>query len=83
MFPHYKSPRLVPEDDVKIIMGSSSIEWSKEVVYLGMTIDRKLIIREHVEKTVTKCNILLRSLYPLINRRSRTSLLCTSKSYFR
>lgn len=73
LFPHSRSPRLVPAPDCRIRFGGSLIEWSDEVVYLGLTLDSHLIFRSHVDKTVTKCNVLVRSLYPLI---CRTSNLC-------
>ena len=73
LFPHSRSPRLVPAADCRIRFGGSLIEWSNEVVYLGLTLDSHLIFRSHVDKTITKCNILIRGLYPLI---CRTSKLC-------
>lgn len=33
------------------------VEWSEEVVYLGLTLDSKLIFRTHIVKTRTKCQI--------------------------
>lgn len=74
LFPHSKSPRLVPAEDCKITLGGTTVDWSSEADYLGLTLDSKLIFRQQVDKTVTKCNTLLKLLYPLINRRSTLSL---------
>lgn len=74
LFPHSGSHKLIPAADVKIKLEGNTIEWSKVVTYLGLSIDSKLLFREQVDKTVTRCSILLRSLFPLVNRRSRLSL---------
>ena len=74
LFPHSRSPRLVPADDYRIRFGGSLIEWSNVVVYLGLSLDSHLIFRAHVDKTVTKCCILIRALYPLICRNSKLCL---------
>ena len=74
IFPHSKFQRLVPPDDFRIRSGGATIDWSNGVVYLGMTLDSRLLFRAHTDNIKIKCNILIRSLYPLINRRSRLSL---------
>ena len=74
LFPHSRSTRLVPPENCRIRLEGSLIDWSAEAVYLGLTIDRHLIFRSHVDKIVTKCNILIRSLYPLICRTSKLNL---------
>lgn len=63
--PRSLSPRLVNDNDLY----GSVVEWSKEVVYLGITLGCKLIFR-YTDKIYTKCNILRTSLYPFINRKS-------------
>lgn len=74
IFPHSQSRRLIPADDIKIQLGGNLIEWSKEVVYLGLTLDSKLIFKAHVDKIKQKCTTLLKSLYPLINRKSKLNM---------
>ena len=74
IFPYSKSQRIVPKDDVLIKMNNTPVQWSKEVVYLGLTLDSKLLFRQHVDKTVSKCSTIIKCLYPLINRRSTLSL---------
>jgi hypothetical protein len=74
LFPHSRSPKLVPANDCRIRFGDSLLEWSNEVVYLGLTLDSHLIFRSHIDKTVTKCSVLIRGLYPLIRRSSKLCL---------
>lgn len=57
-----------------IRLQSSIIPWAESVRYLGVTIDKKLSFRQHIEHLSTKTLGLLLSLYPLINRRSRLSV---------
>lgn len=45
-----------------------------KVICLGLTLDSKLLFRQHVDKILNKCSILIRCLYPLINRNSKLSL---------
>jgi hypothetical protein len=75
IFPHSNSPRLVPSANQKIRLRESVVDWSKEVAYLGITFDCRLIFREQVDKTSIKCNTLLRALYPIIHRNSNMSLV--------
>lgn len=74
VFPYNRSPRLIPSESQKIVMNGVPLDWSAEVVYLGLTLDQKLLFRSHVEKTKIKCNKIIRALYPLINRRSKLCL---------
>lgn len=43
LFPHSNSPRLDPPEDRKITLNGTTVEWSKEAVLLGVTLDSKLI----------------------------------------
>ena len=74
IFPHSRSPRLIPPDDCKVTVSGSLVDWSSEVTYLGLTLDAKLLLSSHVSKTLNKCSVLVKCLYPLINRRSRLSV---------
>jgi endonuclease/exonuclease/phosphatase (EEP) superfamily protein YafD len=47
------------------------IEWTDEAKYLGVTLDKRLTFKSHIQKTTEKIQKLIRILYPLINRRSR------------
>jgi len=61
-------------EDCKITLGGSTVECSDVADYLESSLDSKLLFRQQVDKTVTKSNILLKALYPLINRKSTLSL---------
>lgn len=74
IFPYNRSPRLLPPENCKIVMDGFPLDWSAEVMYLGLTIDQKLLFRSHVDKVKAKCNKIVKALYPLINRRSKLCL---------
>lgn len=71
VFPHSKSERLKPATNIKV--QGAEIEWSPEVGYLGLILDSKLLFRRHLDDRVEKSTILLKRLYPIINRRSKAS----------
>lgn len=71
VFPHSKSERLKPATNIKV--QGAEIEWSPEVGYLGLILDSKLLFRRHIDDRVEKSTILLKRLYPIINRRSKAS----------
>lgn len=73
MFLHRQSPKLIPSANCKVEIAGAKIDWSPEVLYLGVIYDAKLLFRSHVDKTINKCQTLVKCLYPLINRRSRLS----------
>lgn len=73
VFPHRNSQRLEPTTLIQL--NGVDIPWSSEVSYLGLTYDRKLLYRSHVDRTVSKSTIILKKLYPLINRRSKLSVV--------
>lgn len=81
LFPYNKSYKLNPPEDCKIVIGGNAIEWSQEAVYLGITLDKKLLFRTQIEKTKTKCQILLKKLYPLISRNSKLSIINKAAVY--
>jgi hypothetical protein len=47
-----------------------NIEWSKEVKYLGVILDKTLTLGQHIQHAVEKVGKAVRILYPLLNRRS-------------
>jgi hypothetical protein len=73
LFRHRQSPKLLPPDDCFIKVNGRPIAWEEEVVYLGVTIDNKLLYRSHTDKLKGRCVGLLKTLYPLICRRSKLS----------
>lgn len=74
LFPYKNSARLIPPPHCKVVMSGTTIDWSNEVVYLGLTLDMKLLYRSHIEKLTCRAQLLTKCLYPLISRRSKTSL---------
>lgn len=71
VFPHRNSDRLKPSTKVKV--HNVDIEWSKVVRYIGLTLDDKLLFGPHVDDRVSKGTLMLKRLYPIINRRSKAS----------
>lgn len=71
VFPHRNSDRLKPTSKIKV--QGVEIEWSSEVRYIGLTLDEKLLFRAHVDDRVAKGTLMLKRLYPIINRRSKIS----------
>lgn len=59
----------IPTGPLRI--GSSLIEWSNSVKYLGFIFDKRLTIRQHIEYAATKCQKAFQILYSLMNRRSK------------
>lgn len=68
-FSNRRSPRHLPQR--KIIAGGLEVEWSTEVKYLGLNLDQKLKFGIHTQKSLQKCDKLVKCLYSLICRRSR------------
>jgi hypothetical protein len=71
MFLHRQSPKLVPPPSCVVVLEGTRVEWSAEVTYLGLLFDQKLLFRSHVDRILVRSSALIRSLYPLIKRRSR------------
>lgn len=51
--------------------GDSNIEWSNEVKYLGLVLDKKLTYRQHVNYVAEKTLKAMRILYSMLNRKSK------------
>lgn len=54
--------------------GPMTIRWNDQVKYLGLTYDKRVTFRPHVEEKVAKVNNVVKLLYPLIARRSSLHL---------
>ena len=67
-FTRKRSPRKLPQNDISV--WGRHIPWSDDVRYLGLTLDRKLTFALHIKTALSKCDKLIRMLYPLVNRRS-------------
>lgn len=72
-FTRKRSPCKLP--DRCLSMNFNDIPWSNNVKYLGVILDKRLIFSDHVKHVITKFNIAIKIVYPLINRKSK---LCTS-----
>lgn len=57
-----------------IIINNIEIQWEQKVKYLGVMLDTKMKFKDHIPFVIQKINILIRSLYPFINRKSCLSL---------
>lgn len=79
VFPHRNSDRLKPNTKVKVM--ECEVDWTNDVRYLGLIMDSKLLYRSHVNDLVTKSTIMLRKLYPIINRRSKLSVVNKLATY--
>ncbi|GFW73557.1 RNA-directed DNA polymerase from mobile element jockey [Trichonephila clavipes] len=58
----------------KLKLFGNGIPWTKEVDYLGVTLDSKLTYKNHLNKITCKFKKTLLSLLPLLNRNSSLSL---------
>lgn len=84
LFTRKIAQRHIPTTNV--VINGEIVEWKREIKYLGMMLDPRLTYKSHVDYVLTKCDKIIKSLYPLINRRSRLSVgnkLILFKSIFR
>lgn len=54
--------------------GSQEIDWSPDIKYLGVTIDRKLLFGTHVQNSLEKSHKAVKILYSMLNRKSHLSI---------
>jgi hypothetical protein len=47
------------------------INWTKEVKYLGVTLDRILLFKSHLQKSAQGGYGALRKLFPILNKQSK------------
>lgn len=67
-FTQKRKPCFTPQ--CNIIVDGCAIQWDDNVKYLGVILDPKMKFKDHIPYIVNKCNILIRVLYPFINRNS-------------
>lgn len=72
IFPFNRSPKRVPTRQLHF--ENNYINISNEVVYLGVTLDKKLIFQKHIDKSCQRALQAFRSLWPFLNRRSSLNL---------
>jgi hypothetical protein len=59
----------LPTDPLHIL--GKEIAWSPAVKYLGVILDKKLILNQHINYTIEKVNKVIKILYPMLSRKSR------------
>lgn len=69
---YFTRKRQVPV--ITITLNNTPIQWKTEVKYLGVTLDRKLVWKQHITAALRKGRAALSVLYTLIGHRSRMSL---------
>lgn len=68
-FTRKRSTRHLPQHE--IVVSHHPIPWSNEATYLGLRLDKKLNFGIHVNQAILKCKKTVKSLYSMLNRRSR------------
>jgi hypothetical protein len=58
----------------RIKVSGAEIEWSKEIKYLGLILDKTLTFKKHVDYAINKMQNCVRILFPLLNRRSKLNV---------
>lgn len=71
LFTRKTALRHIPQRCVSI--NNDDVIWKDSLKYLGVYLDPKLIFKIHIEYLLTKCDKLIKSLYPLIHRNSKIS----------
>ncbi|KAG5669722.1 hypothetical protein PVAND_000017 [Polypedilum vanderplanki] len=49
----------------------TNVEWQDSIKLLGIHIDKRLTFKQHIDSVITKANLAIRMLYPLICRKSK------------
>lgn len=71
IFPFNKSPKRLANR--QLIFNGNTIDIRKDIKYLGVTLDHKLLFRQHIDTACDKTIKSFRALWPLLNRRSTLS----------
>lgn len=66
-----RTKKQLPRGPLRI--GASIINWETRVKYLGLIMDRRLTLKNHIDYSVEKSQKAIRILYSMFNRRSRLS----------
>lgn len=70
-FTRRRNQRFLPQTQITAM--NHAVPWSEEAKYLGLTMDPKLKFDKHIAASLSRCDKLIKMLYPLISRRSRLS----------
>lgn len=60
--------------NTNITVNNVDVPWSESLKYLGVVIDKGLTFKNHHQNTISKVEKLIKTLYPLINRKSKLSV---------
>lgn len=52
-------------------IGGQEIEWSNQIKYLGLVLDKKLTYKAHIQHVLEKTHKAVRILYSMLNRKSK------------
>jgi len=75
IFPHKpKALYLKPSSRHVVTLRGVPINWSDEVKYLGLMLDKNFTFKNHIEGIQAKCNKYVKCLCPLTNRKSKLCL---------
>lgn len=58
----------------RIKLFNSNVPWQIESKYLGFMLEKRMTFRKHVDYVVDRTNVAIRTLYPLIARKSKLHL---------
>lgn len=65
--------REIPRRPLRI--SNTSVRWSSDPVkYLGLLLDKRMTLQQHIKYVINKTNIAIRMLYSLLNRKSKMSI---------
>ena len=57
-----------------LLLNETQIEWDTNAKYLGLLFDKRLTFAQHFIAVIEKTRLLVKILYPLINRRSKLDM---------
>ena len=70
----------IPQRNFQI--GDTEIEWENNAVkYLGVFLDRRLTLKHHLDFVLKKVNLATKTLYSMLNRKSKLNLTCKTLLY--
>ncbi len=72
IFPFNKSPKRKPT--TSLLFEDEEIKFTKSATYLGLDLDAQLTFKPQIEKAAEKGTKCIRSLYPLLSKKSKLSL---------
>lgn len=72
LFTRKRARRHVPSSCVTV--AGQSIEWKNSIKYLGVTLDKRLTFKQHIDSKLIRGENVIKAMYPLINRKSRLNV---------